>query len=73
MSNEKFVSINLILDLVPEGSQNAVPTLSPLSDLTVPEGSPARFVTSFTGFPSPQITWMREGNVLRPSADFEVR
>lgn len=57
---------------VPEGSQNVVPTLSPLSDLTVPEGSPARFVTSFTGFPTPQISWMREGNVLRPSADFQV-
>lgn len=62
----------MVIFSVPEGSQNVVPTLSPLSDLTVPEGSPARFVTSFTGFPSPQITWMREGNVLRPSADFQV-
>lgn len=48
------------------------PAVSPLADLTVPEGTPARFVTSVTGTPTPKITWYREGNVVKASRDFQV-
>lgn len=48
------------------------PAVSPLADLIVPEGTPARFVTTVTGTPTPKITWYREGNVVKASRDFQV-
>lgn len=59
-------------DVTPSGVTGVLPTLSPMSDLMVPEGAPARFVTSFTGVPAPTIIWLREGNQLKPSRDFQV-
>lgn len=49
-----------------------MPTLEPLSDLEVVEGSPARFVTSLAGAPAPVISWFREGVFIKPSRDFQV-
>ncbi|GFY64285.1 titin [Trichonephila inaurata madagascariensis] len=57
--------------VVPEVTE-VPPALSPLADLTVPEGSPARFVTTVTGTPTPKITWYREGTVVKASHDFQV-
>ncbi|GIY11090.1 titin, partial [Caerostris extrusa] len=57
--------------VVPEVTE-VPPSLSPLADLTVPEGSPARFVTTVTGTPTPKITWYREGTVIKASHDFQV-
>jgi hypothetical protein len=48
------------------------PVLTPLADLTVVEGSPARFVTALSGSPTPKITWYRDGQVIEPSRDFQV-
>lgn len=57
--------------VVPEITE-VPPAVSPLADLTVPEGTPARFVTTVTGTPTPKITWYREGNVVKASRDFQV-
>jgi titin len=48
------------------------PSVSPLADLTVPEGTPARFVTTVTGTPTPKITWSREGAIIKASRDFQM-
>jgi len=48
------------------------PTLTPLADLTVVEGAPARFVTALSGSPTPKITWYRDGHIIEPSRDFQV-
>jgi len=46
--------------------------LAPLHDVIVPEGSPARFVTFFSGSPVPSISWLREFQLIKPSKNFEV-
>ena len=49
------------------------PRLDPLHDIIVTEGSPAKFVTSFIGLPSPTILWFREGHLIKPTKDFQVK
>ncbi|XP_067120871.1 titin [Centruroides vittatus] len=57
--------------IVPESTE-VPPSLNPLADLKVPEGTPARFVTSVTGTPTPKITWYREGAIIKPTRDFQM-
>ncbi|CAG2055126.1 unnamed protein product [Timema podura] len=57
--------------LAPE-TQEVAPTLNPLRDVIVQEGSPAQFRTQATGKPRPTIQWLREGAVIPQSADFQV-
>ncbi|XP_022235460.1 titin-like [Limulus polyphemus] len=63
-------SANLIV-IAPEVVEVA-PSLSPLADLTVPKGSPARFVTSISGVPTPQITWYKGGTIIKASRKFQM-
>jgi hypothetical protein len=53
--------------------QEVTPTLSPMRDVIVPEGSPAQFRTQVSGKPQPTIQWLRDGLVIPQSADFQVR
>jgi len=48
------------------------PTLTPMRDVIVPEGSPAQFRTQVSGKPQPTIQWLRDGLVIPQSADFQV-
>ncbi|KAL1423182.1 hypothetical protein MTO96_021174, partial [Rhipicephalus appendiculatus] len=57
--------------IVPELNE-VPPTVTPLADLTVPEGSPARFVTSLGGVPPPKVIWVREGHIIKQSRDFQM-
>ena len=53
-------------------SGDVPPSLTTLSDVTVEEGSPAQFRTLVSGTPLPTIQWMREGQIIPPSSDFQV-
>ncbi|XP_068082222.1 titin [Anabrus simplex] len=57
--------------LVPD-TQEVTPTLAPMRDVIVPEGSPAQFRTQVTGKPQPAIEWLREGALIPQSADFQM-
>lgn len=59
--------------LAPE-SQESLPVLSALKDLTVDEGQPAQFKTSISGKTKPtNVQWFREGALIPESPDFQVR
>lgn len=53
-------------------SQDVLPSLTPLKDAIVPEGSPAQFKTTISGKPKPTIQWLREGFLIPESPDFQV-
>lgn len=53
-------------------TQEALPSLTPMKDVTVLEGSPAQFKTTVTGKPRPTIQWLREGFLIPESPDFQV-
>lgn len=53
-------------------SGDVPPSLTPLEDVNVVEGSPAQFRTLVSGTPLPTIQWMREGQIIPPSSDFQV-
>lgn len=57
--------------LAPE-AQEALPSLSPMKDVTVPEGSPAQFRTQVSAKPRPTVQWFREGFLIPESPDFQV-
>lgn len=57
--------------LVPE-SQDVAPSLTPMRDVIVNEGSPAQFKTTVSGKPKPTIQWLREGFLIPESPDFQV-
>lgn len=57
--------------LAPE-AQEALPTLSPMKDITVMEGSPAQFKTLVKAKSKPTIQWFREGFLIPESPDFQV-
>lgn len=54
-------------------SKETTPTLTPMKDVIVSEGSPAQFRTKITGTPQPTIQWLREGLLIPQSADFQVK
>lgn len=57
--------------LAPE-TQEVAPSLTPMRDVIVPEGSPAQFKTTISGKPKPTIQWLREGFLIPESPDFQV-
>nr|XP_054753173.1 muscle M-line assembly protein unc-89-like [Lytechinus pictus] len=44
-----------------------------LSDVTVKEGKPVKLECAVKGQPQPDVKWYREGALLTPSPDFEVK
>lgn len=57
--------------LAPE-AQDVLPSLTPMKDVIVTEGSPAQFKTTVSGKPKPTIQWLREGFLIPESPDFQV-
>jgi titin len=57
--------------LAPE-TQEVAPSLTPMKDVIVPEGSPAQFKTTVAGKPKPTVQWLREGFLIPDSPDFQV-
>jgi hypothetical protein len=53
-------------------TQEVTPSLNPMRDVIVSEGSPAQFRTQVSGKPQPTIQWLRDGLVIPQSADFQV-
>lgn len=54
--------------------QEALPTLSPMKDVVVNEGSPAQFKTTISGKTKPtNVQWFREGALIPESPDFQVQ
>lgn len=60
-----------ILKIAPD-SGDVPPSLTNLEDVNVVEGSPVQFRTLVSGTPLPTIQWMREGQIIPPSSDFQV-
>lgn len=54
-------------------SQDVLPSLTPMKDIIIPEGTPAQFKTTVSGKPKPTIQWLREGFLIPESPDFQVR
>lgn len=46
--------------------------VKPIPNTLVVEGSPARFEAVFTGMPAPEITWLKNGEIITDSRDFKV-
>ena len=57
--------------LAPDNAE-VPPSLTPLEDVSVVEGSPVQFRTLVNGTPMPTVQWLREGQVIPPSTDFQV-
>lgn len=53
-------------------TQEVPPSLTPMKDVVVAEGSPAQFKTTISGKPKPTIQWLREGFLIPESPDFQV-
>ncbi|XP_065198410.1 hemicentin-1-like [Sycon ciliatum] len=51
-----------------------VPTieLSPLLNVSVPEGDPAMFFCNISGVPAPNITWYKDGKVISESVKVQI-
>jgi hypothetical protein len=47
--------------------------LKAVAGLDLKEGKPAQFEVVVTGKPEPTVQWLREGEPLKPSPDFQVR
>jgi len=63
----------LYLYFIAPVSGDVPPSLTPLDDVNVLEGSPVQFRTTVSGSPMPTIQWMREGQLIPPSSDFQVK
>lgn len=60
------------LKVLAPDAQEPVPTLAPIKNLTVEEGSPAEFKTTITGKAKAKVQWYREGLLIPTSPDFQV-
>lgn len=60
------------LKVMPPESQEGMPSLTPMKDVTVMEGAPAQFKTQVSGKPKPTIQWLRDGFLIPESPDFQV-
>jgi hypothetical protein len=60
------------LKVIAPESQETLPTLSPLKDLTVEEGAPAQFKTIISGKSKATVQWYREGALIPISPDFQM-
>lgn len=45
----------------------------PLQALVVPKGSTITLEVEYTGVPTPEVTWFRNGKEIAPSTDMEKR
>lgn len=52
--------------------QDTLPSLTPMKDVIVPEGSPAQFKTTVASKTKPTIQWLREGFLIPESPDFQM-
>lgn len=66
------VTTQATLKVLAPDSQDIAPSLTPMKDAVVPEGSPAQFKTTIAGKPKPTIQWLREGFLIPDSPDFQV-
>lgn len=66
------VTLSSALSVLGPNSQELPPTLTPMSDVIVQEGSPAQFRTQLAGKPTPSVQWFREGQLIPQSPDFQV-
>ncbi|KAK9882445.1 hypothetical protein WA026_021476 [Henosepilachna vigintioctopunctata] len=57
--------------LAPE-TQEVPPSLTPMKDVIVSEGSPAQFKSKVSGKPKPTIQWLRDGFLIPASPDFQM-
>lgn len=53
-------------------TQEIPPSLTPMKDVIVPEGSPAQFKTTVSGKPKPTVQWLRDSFLIPESPDFQV-
>lgn len=66
------VTVQANLRVLAPDSQDVLPSLTPMKDVIVTEGSPAQFKTTVSGKPKPTIQWLREGFLIPESPDFQV-
>ncbi|XP_043190339.1 titin-like isoform X4 [Amphibalanus amphitrite] len=52
--------------------EDEAPTVTPMKDVTVEEGQPARFSAKITGKPTPTVSWLRENTLIPQSRDFKM-
>lgn len=72
-NNGGQVTTQANLKVLAPGNQEALPTLTPLKDLTIEEGSPAQFRTTISGTKSkPVVQWYRNNALIPNSPDFQV-
>ncbi|ELT91005.1 hypothetical protein CAPTEDRAFT_109743 [Capitella teleta] len=73
-----LIYVKLFRDLIPkERKEDEQEGCAPVFDLmpepcTVEEADTAKFMVHFTGFPTAEIQWFREGVEIQPSRDFQV-
>lgn len=67
-----WINFDLYVWWIAPDSGDVPPSLTSLEDVNVVEGSPAQFRTLVSGTPLPTIQWMREGQIIPPSSDFQV-
>lgn len=70
-AGEATTTANLTV-MAPEAA-DALPKLSPLKDVTVTEGQPAKFKTTHDSKSKVTVQWLREGMLIPESPDFQVR
>lgn len=66
------VTVQANLKVSAPDTQDILPSLTPMKDVIVQEGSPAQFKTTVSGKPKSTIQWLREGFLIPESPDFQV-
>ncbi|XP_054275488.1 titin isoform X3 [Macrosteles quadrilineatus] len=66
------VILTCALSVLAPDTLEVAPTLAPMADVTVLEGSPAQFRTQLGGKPTPGLQWYREGALIPQSPDFQM-
>ncbi|KAL1117095.1 hypothetical protein AAG570_004423, partial [Ranatra chinensis] len=71
-NNSGSVTLSASLRVLAPDTTDVAPTVSPMRDVIVPEGSSAQFKTQVTGKPTPVVQWYREGDLIPQSPDFQM-
>ncbi|CAL8088030.1 unnamed protein product [Calicophoron daubneyi] len=62
----------VVIEEVPKPMEAVAPTiLTGPKDLTVKESQPATFIARLKGIPLPEVTWLANGEVIKPSSYFQ--
>jgi len=69
-AGETSTSSKLVV-MAPE-AQDALPKITPLKDVIVTEGNPAKFKTTHTSKSKVTVQWLREGMLIPESPDFQM-